>query len=168
MWGKEILLLSSPSSLHLLSSLKLDARGTIIMSMEAQFYEARRRQNILDRRNSCRSQNEIPKPNLQLEHQSLHIPVRVFRPDNARHATWSSIPMHRAKMTFGDHSLFRRDRDIYPWVFAFVFSAVDNGSSLAEQQLHDDSFEARYYSNDSRYVSLVIGDAWCLWRTYSF
>lgn len=85
------------------------------MSMEAQFYEARRRQSLIDRRNSLRSDYEIPKQaNVQPKIGTLQIPIRLFRHSSEREMSWSGIPMHRSKITHTDTSLFRRDRDIYP------------------------------------------------------
>lgn len=86
------------------------------MSMEAQFYEARRRQSFIDRRQSLsRASLDIPRPRFQPEYQSLNVPVRIFRSESTKqHSTWTTIPSHRAKITHTDHSLFRRDRDIYP------------------------------------------------------
>lgn len=97
------------------------------MSMEAQFYEARRKQGILDRRNSLRTEYEIPKPKLlpapalskssrndKAEFYTLQIPIRIFRRSSDRQISFSSIPSHRAKIVHTDQSLFRRDRDIYP------------------------------------------------------
>lgn len=82
------------------------------MSMEAQFYEARRRQSFIDRRHSLRSERETkPKP----ERHSSQIPVPVFRSKSQSQPSWLVIPpAHRAKMTFCNNSLFQRDRDIYP------------------------------------------------------
>jgi hypothetical protein len=83
------------------------------MSLEAQFYEARRRQSVMERRQSLRTHHEIDKQFRQPQYHSLHIPVRFFRSDD-NHGRCTCIPMHRTKISASDQSLYQRDRDIYP------------------------------------------------------
>jgi hypothetical protein len=83
------------------------------MSFEAQFYEARRRQNFVERHQSLRSQTEIDKQTRQPQYQALHIPIRVFRQDD-KPGRCTCIPMRRTKISNSDYSLYQRDRDIYP------------------------------------------------------
>ncbi|CAF0988429.1 unnamed protein product [Rotaria sp. Silwood1] len=83
------------------------------MSMEAQFYEARRRQSFIERRQSFQNLNEITKPSQQPEYATLHIPVRLSHHDN-KHGRCTCIPMRRTKLVTSDQSLYKRDRDIYP------------------------------------------------------
>jgi len=89
------------------------------MSTEAQFYEARRLQSAIDRRQSLQIQNEIDKQFQQSSHipdrikpiqQFSYIPDRIFRQEN-KNTRCTCIPMRRSQ------SLFQRDRDIYPYVF---------------------------------------------------
>jgi hypothetical protein len=84
------------------------------MSMEAQFYEALRRQHVIDRRQSLRTQKEMSKQSQQPVYQSLYIPVRIVRQDHYQQMPCTCIPMRRSILTKSDQSLFQRDRDIYP------------------------------------------------------
>ncbi|CAF1044976.1 unnamed protein product [Rotaria sordida] len=81
--------------------------------MEAQFYEARRRQNAIERRQSLQSRNETVKQPQQSEYTVLHIPVRLPHKDD-KHERCTCTPMHRTKLTNSDQSLYKRNRDIYP------------------------------------------------------
>ena len=83
------------------------------MSIESQFYEARRRQSFIDRRQSLQIESEIGKRNRQTEHQSLHIPVRLIHQDNKQEQC-TKVPKRRNKLYNSDLSLFQRSRDIYP------------------------------------------------------
>ncbi|CAF4006297.1 unnamed protein product [Rotaria sp. Silwood2] len=83
------------------------------MSMEAQFYEARRRQNYIERRQSLQNLNEITKPSQQHEYATLHIPVRLSHQYD-KHERCTCIPMRRNKFSDSDQSLYKRNRDIYP------------------------------------------------------
>ncbi len=83
------------------------------MSLEAQFYEARRRQHVVDRRQLLRPQTEIDKRTRQPEYQILCIPVRVVRQADKR-GPCTCILMRRIKLAHIDQSLYQRDRDIYP------------------------------------------------------
>ncbi len=81
------------------------------MSLEAQFYEARRRQHFLERRLSLRTAPvEIDKQARKSEHQIISIPVRVFHQDGRSTAP----PKQRIILAYSDHSIYQRNRDIYP------------------------------------------------------
>lgn len=81
------------------------------MSMEAQFYEARRRQSAIDRRQSFQSERD----NQRSDYDTIYIPVRVLRPtEKLPRCTCTAAIQHRPHMTKVDHSVYRRDRDIYP------------------------------------------------------
>jgi hypothetical protein len=79
--------------------------------MEAQFYEARRRQHFLERRLSLRTAPaKIDKQARKSEYQILSIPVRVFHQDDRS----TCPPKHRIILAYSDHSIYQRNRDIYP------------------------------------------------------
>merc|ERR1712110_1027330 len=89
------------------------------MSMEAQFYEARRRQNWIERRRSLRADNELHQVRNLVQpfaHRSfkLNIPVRIIQQDSKPRERCTCMPMQRTILTRSDQSLFQRDRDIYP------------------------------------------------------
>lgn len=78
------------------------------MSMEAQFYEARRRQSAIDRRQSFQSERVHPRS----DYDTVYIPVRVLRSvEKLPRCTCTATIQHRPQI---DPSLYRRDRDIYP------------------------------------------------------
>ncbi len=83
------------------------------MSMEAPFYEARRREHNIQRRQSLRTPKEIDKQTRQVEYQTLFIPVRVFHQDDQQ-GRRTAIPMHHIRFINNGQSLYQRDRDIYP------------------------------------------------------
>lgn len=87
----------------------------INMSMEAQFYEARRRQSNIERRSSLRTEQEINKQlsNQQNKYQYLSIPVRVIRQDEKKDPCTCNL-IRRMSLIRTDQPLFQRDRDIYP------------------------------------------------------
>ena len=81
------------------------------MSMEAQFYEARRRQSAMDRRQSFHSERDHQQSN----YDTVYIPVRILRStEKLPRCTCTATIQNRPHMTKVDHSLYRRDRDIYP------------------------------------------------------
>lgn len=83
------------------------------MSLEAQFYEARRRQSFIERRQSLQIQSDVDKYPQLSERRTLHIPVRIFREEPKREVC-TCVPMRRNKLTTSDQSIFQRHRDIYP------------------------------------------------------
>jgi hypothetical protein len=78
--------------------------------MEAQFYEAQRRQNSIKRRQSLQAQKEFDQ---QSEYQYLCIPLRIIRQGD-KNGRCTCIPTRRINLITYDKSLFQRDRDIYP------------------------------------------------------
>ncbi len=83
------------------------------MSMEAQYYEAKRRQRILERRQSLRAQDEIDNQARQFHYQSLNIPDRVSRQID-KHSRCTCTPMDLFLLTDFDQISFERGRNIYP------------------------------------------------------
>ncbi len=84
------------------------------MSMEAQFYEARRRQSAIERRQSLRSEKEIEKQSRSWDgYHALYIPVRLLvQMDKRDRCTCTALP--RLQLVHINQSLYQRDRDIYP------------------------------------------------------
>jgi hypothetical protein len=83
------------------------------MSKEAQYYEAKRRQRILERRQSLRAQEEIDNQARQIHYQSLNIPDRVsYQIDKPRRCTCT--PLDLFLLTDFDQLSFERARNIYP------------------------------------------------------
>ena len=83
----------------------------IIMSMEAQFYEARRRQSAIDRRQSFHTEGD----RRQSDYQTVYIPVRVQRStDKLPRCTCTAVMHHRPQILQNDPALYQRNRDIYP------------------------------------------------------
>ena len=91
------------------------------MSMEAQFYEARRRQNWIERRRSLRTDSELrlafqPSTTAAAHSFRINIPVRIVQQQQPKSfERCTCMPMQRTKLTRSDQSLFQRDRDIYPY-----------------------------------------------------
>ncbi|CAF1208730.1 unnamed protein product [Rotaria magnacalcarata] len=83
------------------------------MSLEAQFYEARRRQNFIERRQSFHTLNDLAKQEQKSDYGSLHIPVRLIRAYE-KDERYACVPMHRTKLNTSDQSIYQRNRDIYP------------------------------------------------------
>jgi len=83
------------------------------MSKEAQYYEAKRRQRILERRQSLRAQEEIDNQARQIHYQTLNIPDRVsYQIDKPRRCTCT--PLDLFLLTDFDQLSFERGRNIYP------------------------------------------------------
>lgn len=83
------------------------------MSLEAQFYEARRRQNFIERRQSFNTLKDVVKQEQKAKFATLQIPVRVMHPENNQ-GRCTCIPMQRSKLHASEQSIFQRNRDIYP------------------------------------------------------
>jgi len=78
--------------------------------MEAQFYEAQRRQNSIQRRLSLQTQKELDQ---RSEYQYLSIPLGIIRQED-RSGRCTCIPTRRFTLITDGLPLFQRDRDIYP------------------------------------------------------
>jgi len=82
------------------------------MSLEAQFYEARRRQSAIQRRLSLRTEKEVEK---QTQYRTLYIPVRLLaQTDKHDRCAYTALPRPRFQLVYINQSLYQRDRDIYP------------------------------------------------------
>lgn len=89
---------------------------TVKMSMEAQYYEAKRRQHILERRQSLRTQNEIDQQARPIDRKPLKpftLPVRVNLP-HAKPMRCTCTPMKMVYLDDSEPVSFERHRDIYP------------------------------------------------------
>ena len=81
------------------------------MSMEAQFYEARRRQSAIDRRQSFHMERDRD----QSDYKTVYIPVRVRQStERIPRCTCTAVVHHRPQILQNDPALYQRDRDIYP------------------------------------------------------
>jgi len=85
------------------------------MSMEAQFYEALRRQRIIERRQSLGVSRQVQQP----KYQPRYIPVGTLRQDDM-YVPWTYNPLRRTKLGGSDQNLNRTTRE-YQWYIAFVF-----------------------------------------------
>ena len=84
------------------------------MSLEAQFYEARRRQSAIDRRQSLRSEKEMEKQIRQCEgYHTLYIPVRLLI-QSEKHPRCTCTALPRLQFVHTNQPLYQRNRDIYP------------------------------------------------------
>ncbi|CAF1160940.1 unnamed protein product [Adineta steineri] len=86
------------------------------MSMEAQFYEAKRRQRAIERRQSHRNPHEMAKPVRQIHYQPLqpfNLPTRSFHHEDNR-MRCTCTPMHMMILDDSVPVSFERSRDIYP------------------------------------------------------
>ncbi|UJR14139.1 hypothetical protein I4U23_001133 [Adineta vaga] len=86
------------------------------MSMEAQYYEAKRRQHILERRQSLRTQDELDKQIRKVERQPIKpfkFPTRVYRQE-IRPPRCTCTPMEMIVVDDSEPVIFQRSRDIYP------------------------------------------------------
>jgi hypothetical protein len=72
----------------------------IIMSMEAQFYEAIRRQHIIERRQSLGVSKQVQQP----KYQSRYIADGALRQDDM-HLPWPSNPLRRTKLATSEQNL---------------------------------------------------------------
>lgn len=72
------------------------------MSMEAQFYEALRRQHIIERRQSLGVARQVQQP----KYQSRYIPVGVLRQDDMQ-VPWPYNPLRRTKLATSDQNLYK-------------------------------------------------------------
>jgi hypothetical protein len=77
--------------------------------MEAQFYEALRRQRIIERRQSLGVAKQVQQP----KYQPRYIPVGVLREDDM-HVPWSFNPLRRTKLSNSEQNLNQNRRDIHP------------------------------------------------------
>ncbi len=77
--------------------------------MEAQFYEALRRQRIIERQQSLGVSKQVQQP----KYQSRYIPVGVLRQDDM-HMPWSFNPMRRTKLANSEQNLYKSSQEIHP------------------------------------------------------
>jgi hypothetical protein len=78
------------------------------MSMEAQFYEALRRQHIIERRQSLGVSKQVQQP----KYQPRYIPVGVLRQDDI-HVPLTFNPLRRTKLSNSEHSLFQNNGEFH-------------------------------------------------------
>ncbi|CAF3191462.1 unnamed protein product [Rotaria socialis] len=79
------------------------------MSMEAQFYEALRRQRVIDRRQSVGVSRQVQQP----KYQPRYIPVGSLRQDDM-HVPWTFNPLRRTKLSNSDQSVFKTEQNNHP------------------------------------------------------
>ncbi len=79
------------------------------MSMEAQFYEALRRQRLVERRQSLGISKQIQQP----KYQPRYIPVGVLRQDDM-YIPWSNNPLRRTKLSVSEMNLYEKPRENQP------------------------------------------------------
>ena len=77
------------------------------MSMEAQFYEALRRQHIIERRQSLGVAKQVQQP----KYQSRYIPVGVLRQDDM-HLPLSYNPLRRTRLATSDQNLYKPGQEV--------------------------------------------------------
>jgi len=77
--------------------------------MEAQFYEALRRQHIIERRQSLGITKQVQQP----KYQSHYIPVGVLRQDDM-HVPWPYNPLRRTKLSHSERNLYEKYRENQP------------------------------------------------------
>ena len=68
--------------------------------MQQQFYEALRRQHVIERRQSLGISKQVQQP----KYQSRYIPVGVLRQDDM-HIPWSFNPLRRTKLVNSEQNL---------------------------------------------------------------
>lgn len=76
------------------------------MSMEAQFYEALRRQRIIDRRQAIGVTRQVQQP----KYQPRYIPFGALRQDDM-HVPWTFNPLRRTKLSSSEQNLVQKDQD---------------------------------------------------------
>jgi hypothetical protein len=74
------------------------------MSTEAQFYEALRRQRVIERRQSMGVERQVQQP----KYQSRYIPVGVLREDDMQFP-WAYNPLRRTKLASSEQNLSRKE-----------------------------------------------------------
>ena len=79
------------------------------MSMEAQFYEALRRQRIIERRQSLGVSRQVQQP----KYQPRYIPVGVLRQDDI-HIPFSFNPLRRTKLGNSDQNIYKATQENQP------------------------------------------------------
>jgi len=77
--------------------------------MEAQFYEALRRQRVIDRRQTLGLSKQVQQP----KYQPHYIPVGVLRQDDM-HIPWSHNPLRRTKLGHSEQNLYSKSQEIHP------------------------------------------------------
>lgn len=76
------------------------------MSMEAQFYEALRRQRIIDRRQALGVTKQVQQP----KYQPRYVPVGVLQQDDI-HVPWTFNPLRRTKLATSEQNLANKGRE---------------------------------------------------------
>ncbi|CAF1590033.1 unnamed protein product [Adineta ricciae] len=79
------------------------------MSSQAQFYEALRRQHVVDHRQSLAVSRQVQ----QSKYQSRYIPVGVLREDDM-YLPWSFNPLRRTKVAHSEENFFQKDQQYRP------------------------------------------------------
>jgi hypothetical protein len=77
--------------------------------MEAQFYEALRRQRIIERRQSLGVSRQVQQP----KYQPRYIPVGVLRKDDIQ-IPWSFNPLRRTKLGNSDQNVYKSSQENQP------------------------------------------------------
>jgi hypothetical protein len=77
--------------------------------MQAQFYEALRRQHIIERRQSLGISKQVQQP----KYQSRYIPDGVLRQDDM-HIPWSFNPLRRTKLSNSEQNLYKQSQEKHP------------------------------------------------------
>ena len=78
------------------------------MSMEAQFYEALRRQRIIERRQALGVTKQVQQP----KYQPRYVPLSVLRYDDI-HIPWSYNPLRRTKLSSSEQNLPTTTRELH-------------------------------------------------------
>lgn len=76
------------------------------MSMEAQFYEALRRQRVIERRQSLGVSKQVQ----QSKYQPRYVPAGSLREDDT-YVPWTYNPLRRTKLGGSDQNLYRPNRE---------------------------------------------------------
>jgi hypothetical protein len=79
------------------------------MSSQAQYYEALRRQNVVDRRQSIGTSRQVQ----QSKYQPHYIPVGVLRQDDM-YIPWSINPLRRTKLASSEQNIVQKVQEIPP------------------------------------------------------
>ena len=74
--------------------------------MQAQFYEAIRRQHVVDRRQSLGVSRQVQQP----KYQSRYIPFGVLREDDMN-IPWSFNPLRRTKVGNSEQNISEKNQE---------------------------------------------------------
>jgi hypothetical protein len=79
------------------------------MSTEAQFYEALRRQHMIERRQALGVSKQVQQP----KYQPRYIPAGTLRQDDI-HIPWSFNPLRRTKLDSSEQNIYKKIQETQP------------------------------------------------------